>query len=1154
MVLGPAPLATLGAFDVHERIGHGGNGVVFAGQHRRQGVAVALKCITVESAGELDAQRAFEDELRAVAGLDHPAVAVVLDHGLVDRVSAEALGVPVDRPYFVMERAHAAISSRAPGWDELRGVLEAILAALAHAHARGVIHRDVKPGNILHFPGAASPYQLCDFGVAAFEGAQLAKTAVGSPSYMAPELIVGDWRDFGPWTDLYAVGCTAFKLATGSAPYRGNMMSIVRGHLGRQTPDFRPKISVPRGFEGWVRALLATDPYRRVRRAADALAGLRRLGPAVAPVQTPPCADGHELATQLLGLRPSEQATAPLTPLRPPPEESSALTPLSVERALPAARPPSSWRPTRPRSRGVLWDAGLALYGLRRPAMVGRVAERDRLWSALDRVARSGRPHGVLIRGPAGMGKSELARWMCEHAEESGAAAALMATHGERPGPRDGLVEMLRQALRCEHQDRASGAERVARILGPAAEQAAWLLWPPDGDLAQDAIHRAMAATLAAFAQDRPLVLWLDDLHFGARSRAFARWLFAEGAALPLLLVGTAPESSTERSEGWQEQWPDEIRLGPLDPKDRGSLLKELLGLDDTLAESVHARTGGVPLFAVQLVGDWVQRGVLEVAEHGFALAAGAEISLPEPLHALWQRRLAHVLRHQPADAELALELAAVLGTSVDDGEWSGACAASGTRKPGHVVVRMFQTRLAERTEGLSWRFVHNMLTESLLRSATEAGRLDTHRQRCVEVLHAQADKQMGEGRSREAATTYERALGIAEGRGMPGVSPMPPSSMAATLYGLALAHQHTGRPAAARARYAESRQAAILADDAGLAARASSGEANVVFQMGELGEAIERYRSAQAALLAAGDRAGWAAALANEGSARLVQGRMDEAERLARRAWEAQHAMANLDGEAAARGLLARVFVKRGQHREAAAEFADIVQLYDKLGNRRRAAMERTGLATLWLILGDIEQAEAGLRDSLAVHQELGNTPYEAVVHANLGQLYLTSHRADEARAPLEEALRIHRKVGNPKGIAVALVNLCDLHCELADPEPAGTWIVEALAIAEKLDSTPVLGAALAVAARLYALQGRLDEADRTAERAEEALRSAATRIELAHLLVTRAEMAAASDRPEAARAALEEASSLADEMALGPDTHLRRRIGAVGQVPTSR
>jgi tetratricopeptide (TPR) repeat protein len=215
---------------------------------------------------------------------------------------------------------------------------------------------------------------------------------------------------------------------------------------------------------------------------------------------------------------------------------------------------------------------------------------------------------------------------------------------------------------------------------------------------------------------------------------------------------------------------------------------------------------------------------------------------------------------------------------------------------------------------------------------------------------------------------------------------------------------------------------------------------------------------------------------------------------------------------------------------------------------------MERTGLATLWLILGDIEQAEAGLRDSLAVHQELGNTPYEAVVHANLGQLYLTSHRADEARAPLEEALRIHRKVGNPKGIAVALVNLCDLHCELADPEPAGTWIVEALAIAEKLDSTPVLGAALAVAARLYALQGRLDEADRTAERAEEALRSAATRIELAHLLVTRAEMAAASDRPEAARAALEEASSLADEMALGPDTHLRRRIGAVGQVPTSR
>ena len=107
----------------------------------------------------------------------------------------------------------------------------------------------------------------------------------GTPKYMAPEQFTGEWRDFGPWTDLYALGCLAWALVTGSPPFvHDSVAAMCTAHLVRDPGDFVPKMPVPSGLEAWIRVLLSKEPGRRFRCAADAAFALRGLeGNVVAP-------------------------------------------------------------------------------------------------------------------------------------------------------------------------------------------------------------------------------------------------------------------------------------------------------------------------------------------------------------------------------------------------------------------------------------------------------------------------------------------------------------------------------------------------------------------------------------------------------------------------------------------------------------------------------------------------------------------------------------------------------------------------------------------------------------------------------------------------------------------------------------------------------
>ena len=151
-------------------------------------------------------------------GLDHPNVIVVLDQGVRED----------GRAWLAMELADADLLRLAPrNWTEAREALIEILRGLAHIHARGLVHRDLKPVNVLSVAGT---WKIADLGIAhAVHGERTSARSAGSPAYMAPEQLKGDLASQGPATDLYAVGCLAWELVHGTPPFpRATVKAMAR--------------------------------------------------------------------------------------------------------------------------------------------------------------------------------------------------------------------------------------------------------------------------------------------------------------------------------------------------------------------------------------------------------------------------------------------------------------------------------------------------------------------------------------------------------------------------------------------------------------------------------------------------------------------------------------------------------------------------------------------------------------------------------------------------------------------------------------------------------------------------------------------------------------------------------------------------------------
>ncbi|RME02605.1 MAG: serine/threonine protein kinase, partial [Deltaproteobacteria bacterium] len=281
----------LGAFDLESVVGQGGMAKVWRGRHRTTGRVVAVKVLSERYAHDAKHRAALRREIEVVSRLHHPRIVHLFDHGEVPPETArESEGrIVTGSPYIVMAfvgggTLQRVIETPLP-WLPLRTFLLELLGALAHAHARGIIHRDLKPVNILLCGRDLSEgWKLTDFGLAhatehdeRLDQGITTEYAAGTPYYMAPEQWEGQVRDYGPWTDLYAIGCIAYELICGHPPFLGGMRQVMRSHLSRIPLPPPPRTPLPASLQKWVMRLLAKAPGHRFPWAADAAWALAQI-------------------------------------------------------------------------------------------------------------------------------------------------------------------------------------------------------------------------------------------------------------------------------------------------------------------------------------------------------------------------------------------------------------------------------------------------------------------------------------------------------------------------------------------------------------------------------------------------------------------------------------------------------------------------------------------------------------------------------------------------------------------------------------------------------------------------------------------------------------------------------------------------------------
>ncbi len=273
-----------GRYRLGGSLGRGGFSEVRSAEDSVLGRGVAVKLLA-GAAGQPDLVRRFDREARALARLSHPNVVAVYDAGL-------------DGPdaYVVMELLTGPSLAEllaGPGplpVPEAARYARQAAAALAAAHALGIVHRDIKPGNLVL--AADGTVKVVDFGIAALSFGTATFTAtgtsLGTPAYLSPEQAAG--RPAGPASDLYSLGCVLFALLTGEPPFAGeHPVAVVHQHLTAVPPSARARRpEVPPQVDALVTALLAKDPADRPADAATVRDWLAAAEAALSPGRTPP--------------------------------------------------------------------------------------------------------------------------------------------------------------------------------------------------------------------------------------------------------------------------------------------------------------------------------------------------------------------------------------------------------------------------------------------------------------------------------------------------------------------------------------------------------------------------------------------------------------------------------------------------------------------------------------------------------------------------------------------------------------------------------------------------------------------------------------------------------------------------------------------------
>jgi len=1080
-----------GRYRVLRQLGRGGMGVVHLVEEDGRDRPIALKVLDAGRFSD-SALRHFEQEFRLHTALTHPNLTEVFDFGRMPGPDGRAV------PFFTMEFVDGEPIHRAfrPSDLDLPRLLRAIAQvgqALAYLHARGWIHQDVKPSNILVVGSDREPrVKLMDLGLAGRPGEIPGGGRIrGTPAYLAPEVARGGEPD--PRSDLYSLGCTWFEILTGRTPFQAaSAAESIRAHLVEEPiPASALNRAVPPEIDAMLRRLLAKDPAVRFPGVGPFLAALNEAAGGGLDVATPETRRRSVLGAGFVG-RESELARL------------------------------DGWAAEAEAGRGRLvlveGEAGVGKSRLIREFQVRcQIRGQDVFVGGYEGAdAAVGSLAGALRRASAA---------------RPAAAAEVRARFGDvldgllGDGDPSGVAEgRALDGLGCLVEDLARGAPLVLAVED---------LHEADEPTCATLSHLARRVSAATTGRGLPVLL-LGTYRGAEVSRSSPLFdLLAEG-----------------REAGVVE----ELFLGPLPMDDVRGVLRAMIGtpsVPDPFVERVFDETRGNPLHVQELIAFLAEGGVIRPGT-GESPAADAldGVPLPGRIRALLERRLGGL----DSDAANVLRAAALLDARTVDPDAVAAVTGLRGETVFDRVLELHRRGLIARAEddtgAPAYHFAHRGLVE-IARAATppeEATAL--HRQaasylerrgvprrhaawgafarhaelgglpgRALEAYGRAGDLAAEAHAHRDAVQWFARAIDLANrasgsaalvcglydrrgdvhavagdlarseedyrwmlARAEKDGSPALRARAHLRLGGILgrTARDHDARESleiawsvAQRERDAEILAAASLelgrlAARAGDleeasrhldAARASAGRAGrpdlateTLIVRGELlrdhGDYAGALRAFREAEEVAGDRAAGATAAAiQEGAALSLEVQGDYPGALAALERARQRARERGDVHAVARltSRLAKVRVRVGDPAGAARDFDEALAIHERLGDREGAISNRVGIARMHLDRGRYETALELAEDARRAAVRLGRRDLLASVLEALGEIHLSLGDVERAGTRIDEADRLLRDARNVRTRASALLRAGDLALVAGRGEDARSRFQEA-------------------------------------------------------------------------------------------------------------
>jgi tetratricopeptide (TPR) repeat protein len=552
---------------------------------------VAVKGLSkVDPSGEK--RSSLLDEARAAARLNHPNIVTVYD-------ASEYHGVP----FIVMElvQGQTLREMARPSLDEALRIARDVCAALDHAHQNDVIHRDVKPENVILSQGGTA--KLMDFGLARDSTRSRLTdggTLKGTLAYLAPELILG--QPASPQSDLYALGMVLYEMTAGRSPFEGdNPAVLLTNHLHAPViPPSAHNVNITPALDDLIIHLLEKETTRRPSTAASVLEWLARI---------------------------ADPASA------------------GVDSAVPTTIPEAPAAPL--------------LNRIARGRLVGReqeLTQATQLWSR----SLSGQAGLLLISGEPGIGKTRLAQAIIAQARLGGASFLSGGCYEfEATTPYLPMVEALHDWIQ-DHD-----AEMLKTLLGPTASELARLApeietilgpLPSNPTLGQEEQRLRLFENLAQFlnklADENGLLFFIDDLHWADQGTLnLLSYLLRRFHRGRLLIIGTYREVELDRSHPLADalvQWNrqrlvERLQLARFTVAETNSMIATLFGqvqVSDEFAEAIHRETEGNPFFIEEVAKALVEQGQIYWIGDRWERDALEELAIPQSIKETIGRRL----------------------------------------------------------------------------------------------------------------------------------------------------------------------------------------------------------------------------------------------------------------------------------------------------------------------------------------------------------------------------------------------------------------------------------------------------------------------------------------------------------------------------------